>query len=68
MAFTPIEFTDGVTVAMAYTPGEVSQFRWEGWWALGEVEPPLSLAERMRFGPTPPAAPRRGTVYIATPV
>lgn len=68
MAFTPVAYTDGTRTETAYTPGDATQYEWLGWWALGEVEPPLSLNERMKFGPTPPVAPRRGTVYITTPV
>lgn len=65
---TPVQFTNGIDTRLAETPSEVTQFRWEGWWALGEVEPPLQLSERFVFGPTRPSSVRVGTVYIATPV
>lgn len=68
MAFTPTAFTDGVKTETAYTASDATQYRWDGWWALGEVETPLALHDRMKFGPTPPVNPRRGTVYISTPV
>lgn len=33
--------TNGVETIDAWSPSEVTQFRWEGWAPIGEYDPPL---------------------------
>ena len=65
---TPVQFTNGVEVRTAETPGEFAQFVWDGWWSIDVVAPPIPLHERFAFGPVRPANPRPGVVYFPTPV
>lgn len=66
-SYAPGEYTDGITTVVVSTTGEAADLIWQGWWRVGDVEPPIPLHERFAFGPTPPVAPRRGVVYIPTP-
>lgn len=36
MAWTPIDYTDGSTVATAASAAEANQFEWNGWWRVDE--------------------------------
>ena len=67
MTFVPVAYSNGAQVQMAYTAGAATQLEWEGWWPVGEREPPIQLDQRFAFGPTPPESPRPGTIYFATP-
>lgn len=66
--FQPVQLTNGTETVVAENVYALVQYQYDGYWIVGEVEPPLTLRERFAFGPERPATPRAGVVYIQTPV